>query len=144
MASGKKYIIVDEQGNEVKTTTNEKNGSVALLTDPNEHHSTFNEEYTADGSGNIAAAGIITPTSGNHLGIHGFQITSDGASGVVALDFLTSTEKVARAYLSKESALATGDDHTEGAEDEDLSLTVTGIGSGKKVFIKIFYVEHKD
>lgn len=110
---------------------------------PEEHHTSFSAEYTADGSGNVAATAIITPQSGNRLAVHLFQINTSGASGECALDFVTSSQVVARLYADKQNKIEAFQDHTEGNIDEALTLEVSGIGSGKKVFVKVQYVEER-
>jgi hypothetical protein len=118
-----------------------KTTSGALATCPEEHHTTFTEEYTVDGSGNIDAVAIITPTAGKKVSVHVLTIETDGAAGTVNLDFVTSSCKIARLYVSKTHSTGGGQDHTEGAVDEVITLSASGMGSGDKVFVKIGYVE---
>lgn len=135
----REFELVDRDGyvHLFKTT------SGALATCPEEHHTSFNEEYTADGSGNIAATTIITPTSGKKVSVHAYHLNTDGATGSIALDFLTSTIKVERMYPAKSAVSDSSMAHDEGDTDEVLTLTATGIGNGAKVFVKVQYVEEE-
>ena len=129
--------LVDENG----TPTGVHRSGTGIQVCPEEHHTAFTEEYTANGSGNIDAVAIITPTVGSHLSIHVFQMQTDGASGTVSLDFVTSSKKVGKLYVSKRSTVEVSQDHSFGAIDEVLTLSASGIGSGTKVFVKIQYIE---
>ena len=115
----------------------------ALKACPEEHHTSFNNEYTADGSGNIDAVAAITPSAGYKIGVHVFDMTTNGAGGVVNLDFVTSSCLIGRMYVSKTSASGAFQDHTGGAIDEVLTVSASGLASGDKVFIKIQYVEER-
>lgn len=133
---GASVNLVDQFGN----PTGISRSGTAIQTCPEEHHISCSEEYIADGAGAISEA-AITPTSDKKISVHVFQIQTDGAAGEVALDFVTSTVKVGRLYVSKQTSVEVSQDHSEGAIDEALTLTGTGLGSGTKVFVKIQYIE---
>ena len=117
------------------------NSDGSLVTCPESHHTSFGEEYTADAGGDIAATAIITPTSGKKLSLHVIHLDTEGASGSIQLDYVTSGVKVLRMYPLKAASSDFSMTHDEGAVDEVLTLTAIGIGGGTKVFIKIQYVE---
>lgn len=108
----------------------------------NEHLSTFAEEYTANAGGDIAAVTLITPTSGMKLAVANVSMITDGASGDIQIDFVTSSIKVFRMYPSKNTQSDSTGMHIIGATDEVLTLEASGIGSAAKVFVIISYVEH--
>jgi len=118
----------------------ERGVSGALLTCPEHHHTSFSEEYTSTAGGAIAAVTIITPPASKILDIHRIFIHSEATSGNINLDFLTSGIKVARMYPAKSGVLVTGAVHFEGVADEVLTLSATGIGNTKKVFVSIQYI----
>jgi len=107
-----------------------------------EHLTTFTQEYTADGSGNVAEAVIVAGIAGKHFGVQSVFIATDGASGSMAIDFATSTLKIMRTYPTKNTQSVGASTHIEGATAEGISLTITGIGAGKKVFVSISYMIH--
>lgn len=112
---------------------------------PLEHLTTFTEEYTADAGGDIAPTIIVTPlVPGGSLGIHSVYVSSDGSSGTISLDFLTSSKKIIRAYISKESRARGVDAHIEGASDESVTFQASGIGNASKAFVIISYVDHEE
>ena len=113
----------------------------ALRVCPEEHHTSFTGEYTADGAGAISATAIISPTSGKKIAVHGLAMETDAAAGTIDLDFSTSSIKVARMYPSKNTATAHAQAHDDGAIDEALTLTAASIGNGSKVLVKVQYVE---
>jgi hypothetical protein len=113
----------------------------ALRTCPEEHHITISGEKTADASGNISATAILTPSSDKKLSVHVMYIHTDGSSGVVNLDYVSSAIKVARLYASNERQSIPHPTHVEGAVDEVLTLSTASIGNGSKVFYSIQYVE---
>jgi len=129
--------MVDENG----VAYGVKKSGDAMSTCPEEHHTSYSEEYTADAGGDITATTVITPSSGLKLSIHVFQIQTDGSSGVVNLDFVTSSIKVGRLYASKNTSFEVSQDHSEGAVDEVLTISASGIGNSSKVFLKIQYIE---
>lgn len=108
----------------------------------NEHLSTFTQEYTADGGGDIAAVTLITPASEKKLAAEVVFMVTDGASGNIQIDFVTSSTKVFRMYPSKNTQSDGTGMHIIGATDEVLTLQATSIGNGAKVFVIISYVEH--
>jgi len=107
-----------------------------------EHLTTFTQEYTADGSGDIVSTQIVAPIVNKHLGIQTVTIITDSASGTISVDLLTSTKKVIRLYPSKETSTHSGMTHIEGADNEGIHISATGIGAGKKVFIAVSYMIH--
>lgn len=107
-----------------------------------EHLTSFTEEYTADGSGNIAAVIAFSPSAGNHIDVQIINVSSDAAGGTVNMDFLTSSIIVFRAYFTKTAASASAGLHIEGATDEPVTISGTGLGAGKKVFVSISYADH--
>ena len=130
--------IIDENG----TAYGVINSNNAIATCPEEHHTAFNGVFTATAGGDIAAQAIITPSSGSKIGVHVVSlIATDGSSGKISLDFLTSSCPVMRVYPSKNSQASSGQDHTEGAVDEVLTLEASSIGNGSEVFVKIQYIE---
>ncbi len=112
-----------------------------LHVDTSDHFITFSEEYTAV-SGSITARTVITPTSGKDLGVKSVSIGTDSASGLIQLDFVTSTIKVARVYPAKNGQTEALLMHMVGAIDEVLTFAASGLGQTDKVFIVINYVEH--
>ena len=131
--------LVDIYGNPMGVSRS----GTAIEVCPESHHTSFTEEYTADGSGNISEA-IITPASGCRVDVHVFQIQTDGASGEISLDFADSSAKVGKLYVTKNTSVEVSQDHSEGTVDEALTLTATGIGSGSKVFVKVQYLEEEE
>ena len=108
----------------------------------NEHLSSFSQEYTADSGGDIASTTVLTPATGNQLAAEIVFMSTDGASGNVQIDFVTSAIKVLRMYPSKNTQSHGTGMHLIGAANEVLKLQATGIGNGAKVFVVISYVEH--
>lgn len=128
-------VIKDSSGNKVETS------NAALKTCPEEHHTSFTEEYTSDSGGDISATTIITPTSGKKIAVHLLAICTEANSGTVSLDFTTSSKKVARLYASRSSVFAAAQTHDEGNINEVLTLTGSGLGNTRKVFVNVQYIE---
>jgi len=135
MSSGKKYIIVDEDGEMVGVT----HGALHVAT--NEHMTTKTKEYTADGSGNIAADALITPSTGHKIAAQLIFMGTDGAAGVANLDFATSAIKIFRLYPTKNSQSTGAGMHLEGALNEAVTFSASGLGAGAKVFVIVVYTE---
>jgi len=129
-------IIVTSEGENIAP-----NDLKAIKTCPESHHSSFSEEYTATAGGDIDTVAIITPTSGKKLSVHLFQLQTDGGSGTVNLDFVTSGVKVGRLYPSKNTQAEVSQTHDDSAIDEALTLSASGIGNASKVFVKVQYIE---
>lgn len=107
-----------------------------------EHLTTYTEEYTADGSGNIASHVAVAAPSGAHLGVEICTVSSTAAAGTVNVDFATSGIIVFRLYCSKTSSSSSAGTHVEGTTDEGITISGTGLGAGSKVFISMSYVTH--
>lgn len=114
----------------------------AMSVSIHEHLSTTTIEYTADASGNVAAVAIVTPASTKSLAVYEYCVNTDGASGAILLDFLTSTTKVLRLYPSKNSQISSCPMHITGAIDEVLTFETQSIGNGSKVFVTINHADH--
>lgn len=119
----------------ISASINNKSEVSAIIVDGESYKSTFTEEYTTAQT----ATSIITPTSGHKLCIRNVHIQTDGTSGEVQLDFLTSGKKIARLYVTKQNRDWYSLGCLSGAIDEPLSLTTTTGAS--KVFILINYIE---
>ncbi len=114
---------------------------VALVS-ASDHLTTFTKEYTAV-SGIISAQVVVSPGTGRHLAIYGYTIITDSSSGVVNLDFLTSVAPVCRIYPSKNTQQFGHELHLEGAVNESLTLSATGLGQTDKVFLIVNYADHE-
>jgi len=131
-----KSRLIDKDGCDLHT----EDGVLTVSTV--EHLTTFTEEYTADGSGNIAATEIIAGIAGTHYGVQAISITTDSTAGTVNLDFLTSGCKIFRAYFAKETSPPSISTHIEGADGEAITFEASSIGASKKVFISVSYIVH--
>ena len=114
----------------------------ALSVDGTEHLTTTTIEYTADGSGNVAAVAVITPVSGKYLGVYNVCMNTNASGGTISLDYVTSSIVVARVYPSKRTAFPGCPTHLEGAVDEALTFEVVGAASGDKFFVSINHLDH--
>jgi hypothetical protein len=130
-----KVQLVDASGNVIGSS----NG--AIKTCPEEHHTSCSEEYISTAGGAIAAVALITPTSGKKLSIHIAHVMTEATGGVINLDFVTSGIKVLRLYAARGGSADYAQTHDEGAVDEVLTLSASGIGNAQKVFLKIQYIE---
>ena len=114
----------------------------ALSVDGTEHLDTTTIEYTADGSGNVAAVALITPASGKFVGIYNICVNTNGGTGTISLDYITSSIIVARVYPAKRTAFPVCPTHLEGAVDEVVTFEAAGIGAGSLVFVSINHLDH--
>jgi len=126
--------LSDVDGNDVSVIKNEVNGRYSLVTNIDSSQCSFSEEYSSAQTNLI----VITPESGHNLAIHSVYCTTDGASGEVHLDFLSSGKKVFRMYVTKENVTGMSTLNIEGGVDESLTLTTTT--GTDKVFILINYM----
>ncbi len=135
--AGAKYaILADSSGIPLGT----EHGAVSVSTA--EHLMSFSQEYTATTGGNVAATSILTPATGRSLAVYAVSLHTSGSSGDIAVDFATSSIKVARLYPSKNSQDSDVGMHMVGAANEVLTFQASGIGNSAKVFIMLNYVEH--
>lgn len=129
-------IFFDNSGNEVPPRFSNN----ALQVCMEAHHTSFSQEFTADGSGDIAAVTIITPGAGNKLKIHSIFVSTDSDNGTIDLDFLASQIEVLRMHPSANSNIAVAQANDIGAADEVLKLTAA-VDNDANVFVKIQYVD---
>jgi len=106
-----------------------------------EHITTFSSEYTAS-AGAIASTTVLTPTTGYSLVIYSIWISTEATAGTLQFDFLTSVDTVYKSYFAKETAPSPSGMHKEGAVDEVLKISGTGMGATDKTFVIINYAEH--
>lgn len=127
--------LVDSEENPISVVHNTVNKQRALITNLDESQCSFSEEYSSDQTNLV----IITPAEGDCLHIHGIYCATDGTSGEVHIDFLTSGKKVFRMYITKENMSAMSTLNICGEIDEPLSLTTTA-GADKNIFVIVNYM----
>lgn len=121
--------------NQVLATKNHKSEVVAIDVDGDSYKTSFSEEYSTAQTGTA----IITPTSGYRVCVRNVHVATNGSTGDVKLDFLTSGKKVSRLYVDKRNRDWFSLGCLAGNVDEPLSLTTTT--GTDKVFILINYIE---
>ena len=98
---------------------------------------TFTAEYT----GEQTDVALITPTSGKAIEIYSILLHSEASAGTIALDFATSTKKVARLYAAKNGQIYTSRMKVTGATNEVLTLNISGVNASDKTFVLVNYRE---
>ncbi len=109
---------------------------VAMVTNA-DHLTSTTVEYTSTSGGDIVATALITPPSGLHIGVYSYSIKTEATSGVINIDYATSSVMIARLYPARTDS---GDDsglHLEGATDEPITISASGIGNTQRFFIII-------
>lgn len=130
-------IFFDNSGNEVPPRFSNN----ALQVCMEAHHTSFSQEFTVNGSGDLAATSIITPGAGNKLKIHSIFVCTNSEAGTIDLDLLTSEIEVLRMYPDVNTKIAVCQANDIGATNEVLTLTAAGLGNADNVFVKIQYVD---
>lgn len=122
---------------EITCVENKVNGDVALMVDTDMIKTTFTAEYSAAQT----AVSMITPPSGYKVCVRDVFIRTNGNTGVVEIDFVTSSKLVDRLYAAAQNQSTNTSGHVLGAVDEPLKITTTT--GANKVFVKVNYVLHK-
>ena len=101
---------------------------------------TFPSEFLSSAVGVITSQTIITPPTGKKISVKIINASTESSGGVYNLDFLTSAIKVWRYYPGANSSIWQGAVmHIEGAVDEELKFSATGVGNTRKMFLQVGY-----
>ena len=84
---------------------------------------------------------VLTPSSGRKLDVRGVYIATDSIAGEIEVRFPTSGILLGKVYCAVHKAVTLQQIRFQGAADESIHVSWTGLSTGAKIFYAIRYKE---
>ena len=84
---------------------------------------------------------VLTPSSGKKLDTRSVYIATDSDSGEIEAKFPSSNILLGKIYCAKQTKVTLQEIHFQGAADESIQISWTGLTTGAKIFWCIRYKE---
>lgn len=94
-----------------------------------------------DTSSETSPVTVLTPSSGKRLDTRSVYLSTDSTSGEVEAWFPTSGILLGKIYCARWTMVTLHEIHFQGAADEGIQISWSGLSSGAKIFWAIRYKE---
>ena len=94
-----------------------------------------------DTSSETSPKTVLTPSSGKKIDLRGLYLSTDSTNGTIEATFPTSNILIGKLYCSVRTRVTLQPIHLQGATDESIQISWTGLSTGAKIFYAIRYKE---
>jgi len=84
---------------------------------------------------------VLTPSSGKKLDTRSVYLSTDSTSGEIEAWFPTSNILLGKLYCAKQTMVTLHEIHFQGATNESIQISWSGLSTGAKIFWAIRYKE---